>query len=621
METKRQRSQRPQTFQPSKIHLRVVQDFVVNHCQGFDWAKTALGAIRARDLPTLLKLSKALSSGLHTILADQRNEDQSAVSAFRLTSQFVALVGKYQYPDGTIPGVDPRQAALDDLRVTERRNGRLNAIFRAHIARGTDRHWCLPLMRRVCCDVLGFTPFYERIFDQCDFSGGSSVLRSGGSTHFASKLARAEISGPQSGFDFFVTALSRNHHYTGVFLERDMSSGSLYYSWEVLHERLAALHQDVDYNKIDVVPKAADKGRTIGKEPEELNFLQKGIDLEIRAKLKARLKIDLSDQRRNQRFAYLGSTQKEDPYVTLDLKGASNGVLTELVRSLLPPRWFKLLDQTRSHYGMFPEWDTKFKGCKPDDRKVRYEMFCSMGNGFCFPLETLIFASAIIAAHRHCGHKLDYAVYGDDIIVRQSVALVTIECLLACGFRVNTDKTFIHGPFRESCGANWYGGQDVTPGYYKKPVTDFSTLYAMHNALHAWPDVQSGIRSTLQQVRHVVPEGKQYAWVTNQALRVPHDVCMSVKGTSWNRHVHTWSYPILVGLPVPDEDWVDAAVGVDPSTLIDHLLLTATLRGAMSHEPFHLRFSTKYVSRQTCHSAATTPRKRVAHNDTVDSLM
>lgn len=569
----------------------------------------ALGATRARDLQTLLKLSKEVSSSLHLILAGPRSEDQTAAAEYRIAGQFVALVGKYDYPDGTIPDVDPRQAALDDLRVTERRNAKLNTIFRAHLKRGTDRHWCLPLMRDVFCRVLGRTPFYERIFDLCDFSGGSSVLRTGDATHFASKLASGQISGPSAAVDLFVTAISRNHHYTGVFLERS-SSGATYYSYDVLCERVRALHVLVDHNNIDVVPKSADIGRTIGKEPEMLNYLQKGIDLNMRELLRSKLKIDLSDQGRNQRLAYLGSVEETDPYVTLDLRGASNGVLTELVRSLTPPRWFKLLDQTRSHYGITPS-DDKHPLNEGSGVKFRYEMFCSMGNGFCFPLETLLFASAIIAAHKHVGAKLDYAVYGDDIIVRQSVALVVIECLRACGFRINTSKTFIFGPFRESCGANWYGGRDVTPGYFKKRIIDRPALYALHNTLARWPDVQSGLRSWLHAIEHVVPEGKQFGWVTNQALRLPQDMCMSVYGTKWDRHCHTWNYPILVGSPVPDVDWYKRLNVVDSDGIDDHMLLTAALRGAMPSEPFHLRFSTKYASRHTSDFVAPRPVRGV----------
>lgn len=588
MKAKDRSSIKSTRFKPNAIHLRAVQDFVTHHCQEFPWSKRALGALRARDYATLLRTGTEVEQSLHDLLADSCH-DLNVVSGarrFLLASQFVALVNKYAYPDGVLPGVDPVRNALDDLLSTEKRNKRLNVIFREHLRRGTERHWCIPMMRAEICRVLGRTPFFERILDQCDFSGGASVLRSGEATHLGVKLLGGQLSGPDAAFDYFVHAVFRNHQYTGAFVE-SVTRVEWEQTYETLYDRLSQLHKVVDYNTVTVVPKKANIGRTIGKEPEILNFLQKGIDLEMRMLLKTQLGIDLTDQTRNQRLAGAGSIIEIDPYVTIDLRGASNGVITELVRSVLPPRWFKFLDSTRSHHGMI------------DGVKHRYELFCSMGNGFCFPLESLIFASAIKAAHRHCGAKLDYAVYGDDIIVRQSVALVVIECLRACGFRTNTSKTFLFGPFRESCGANWYGGQEITPVYYKRQITSLSELYALHNSAKRWPVIQASLRSWLSTIEHAVPDGRQYSWVTDQALRLPMDMCMTVSGTRWNRSYQSWAFPILTSVPKPDLTWAEELVEDKTYSLQDHMTFTAMLRGSASAAPFHLRFTTTRKTTRT----------------------
>jgi hypothetical protein len=96
------------------------------------------------------------------------------------------------------------------------------------------------------------------------------------------------------------------------------------------------------------------------------------------------------------------------------------------------------------------------------DKVYSYSKFCSMGNGFCFPLETLIFAA--------CCHSVgagiagtDFSVYGDDIILRKAFAGDALKLLRVLGFSPNASKTFISGPFRESCGADWFGGVDVRP--------------------------------------------------------------------------------------------------------------------------------------------------------------
>jgi len=54
-------------------------------------------------------------------------------------------------------------------------------------------------------------------------------------------------------------------------------------------------------------------------------------------------------------------------------------------------------------------------------------------------------------------------VYGDDIIVPVDTLVHVIRYLEAFGLKVNTDKTFGTGKFRESCGGDYYDGVDVTP--------------------------------------------------------------------------------------------------------------------------------------------------------------
>jgi hypothetical protein len=53
-------------------------------------------------------------------------------------------------------------------------------------------------------------------------------------------------------------------------------------------------------------------------------------------------------------------------------------------------------------------------------------------------------------------------VYGDDIIVPVEFALAVHDELENFGFRVNVDKSFWTGKFRESCGKEYYDGHDIT---------------------------------------------------------------------------------------------------------------------------------------------------------------
>lgn len=107
-----------------------------------------------------------------------------------------------------------------------------------------------------------------------------------------------------------------------------------------------------------------------------------------------------------------------------------------------------------------------------------------MGNCTTFPLESLIFACVSRAATAYCGGSLELCrTYGDDIIVPQNAALLTLEVLRFLGFQPNCEKTFIHGPFRESCGRDTLWGVDVRPVYLRAVPTDDTAIYGLHNRL------------------------------------------------------------------------------------------------------------------------------------------
>lgn len=573
-------------------YCAVVRSFVQHYCGMFDWQDQVLGFVRARDFAKLLKHAKSVNSelidscthagGPHKVYAD--------LIAFKTATQYVALIKNYQFTPAEIAGLDPEAAALEDFLRVERRNTRLNKVFAAHRNRGTERHWCIPGIREVFCRVLGKTPPYEDIFDNCDYSGGAAVDIAGQKTHMATKLYADRMAGNPEVLGYLECAIRRNFHYAQVLncdkrdpWEPDLHAVVGSEEWfNTVFRVLYGQFKAVLYDEVMVVPKKADTGRTICKNTPANNFVQKGIDVVMRYLLKRVLNIDLTDQLTNQVMAGQGSTLDErDPYVTLDVSAASNSVLTELIRSVSPPRWFKLLDHSRSPYWML-------KG----GRLGTYQMFASMGNGFCFPLESLLFAAIVISASKHVGAIPDYRVYGDDIICRQSVALVVIECLKACGFKTNIDKTFVFGPFRESCGANWYGGEFITPGYIKERLTSLNKLHALHNTLKEYPKVQDTIRGL--QVSgdvHMVPNLKCWSWITDQAFLVSEDLAMTASLTAWDKSTQSFAYPILMTVPKADETWQNGRPRNSGASEL--LLQAAVLRGSFSDEPFHLRRETR----------------------------
>jgi len=142
---------------------------------------------------------------------------------------------------------------------------------------------------------------------------------------------------------------------------------------------------------------------------------------------------------------------------------ASDTLNYNTVAWLLPGDWFEYLSRVRSP--LF----------KLDGEVRKYAKFSSMGNGATFALETLIFASMLHAVGSRTG-----IAYGDDLTVEPELYPELCRLLKFFGFIPNLEKSYHTGPFRESCGKDYFQGADITPFYLRR--TDAWDLpYACHN--------------------------------------------------------------------------------------------------------------------------------------------
>jgi len=220
--------------------------------------------------------------------------------------------------------------------------------------------------------------------------------------------------------------------------------------------------------KLVCVPKSAKTYRTILVEPNLNAFVQQGIRQAMESRLK-QAGLSTDDQSRNARLARQGSIHND--LATIDLSSASDLICYELVKALLPSDWFHLLNYARTGAVLV------------NGTEIRLEKFSSMGNAKTFPLETLIFWAISTAAPEVFGSSFkqsDVAVYGDDIIVPTSGARQVYWALNAVGFSVNTAKSYVSGPFRESCGHDYYNGVNVRP-FYQKHLVSCETLFTLYN--------------------------------------------------------------------------------------------------------------------------------------------
>lgn len=235
-------------------------------------------------------------------------------------------------------------------------------------------------------------------------------------------------------------------------------------------------NRDLDFvkgNRFTTVPKDATKDRGIAIEPSLNLFYQLAYGQAMKSRIK-RAGIDLlcaSDIHR--RLACESSLHGD--LCTLDLSDASDTVCKMLVKLLLPTDWFDVLNALRSSYTLF------------EGKWVLLEKFSSMGNGFTFELETLIFLAISIVCTREAGVEpilgVNVSVFGDDIIV-PTVAYSNVKSMLSfLGFTLNAKKSFASGWFRESCGGDYFRGVSVRAHYQKENTDEPQQHIALANGL------------------------------------------------------------------------------------------------------------------------------------------
>jgi hypothetical protein len=224
--------------------------------------------------------------------------------------------------------------------------------------------------------------------------------------------------------------------------------------------------------------------RSIGAQPTCSGMLQLGVH-NIGRRLLMKVGIDLGDQNWNQKLALEGSRDWDnaDPLCTLDKTRASNMIAREILL-FFPPAWAKLLRRIRStHYDAPPEIG---------GGNHEYQLFAGMGNGTTFFVETLLFFAMAYATCEDKSveefvSKRQYAVYGDDVILRRRHAKRYMRLAHWFGFKFGANKTFLTGKFRESCGADYYEGVNVRPAYVKseggQPQMEQLDLIGVHNTL------------------------------------------------------------------------------------------------------------------------------------------
>lgn len=238
---------------------------------------------------------------------------------------------------------------------------------------------------------------------------------------------------------------------------------------------------ELHHGRLSFVPKNAVTERGIDEQPSLNMMFQLAIGDEMSRRLRLS-GLNLRSTAFNRQSARKGSV--DGSTATIDLESASDTISYWLVKHLLPAEWFSLLSAARCS-------TTTWKG-----EVIELQKFSAMGNGFTFPLESLIFWALTLAVSEH-PHEVN--VYGDDIVCHAYDYESVKDILQICGFTVNTTKSFSSGPFRESCGGDYFMGSNVRSCYPKHLVSGES-LFVMHN--HFW---RKSDMETCEAIKEFIP--------------------------------------------------------------------------------------------------------------------
>lgn len=269
-------------------------------------------------------------------------------------------------------------------------------------------------------------------------------------------------------------------------------------------------------NRLTFVPKNVDTSRVICIEPNLNMFLQQGIKAILEKRLIQYFGIDLSNQPEvNRELARKGSAN--DSYCTIDLSSASDSVSRKMLQATLPSDFLGWLEFVRSPTCTLPNGEVE-----------QLHMISSMGNATTFPLQTIIFACVVSAAYssldiemrkgyrvqskysvtdgvyEQITHLPNFGVFGDDIIVEKAAYARVVRLLNLLGFTINAEKSFNQGPFRESCGGDYFRGHN-TRGVYIKSLRTPASRYVAINRLNQWSSVSGlPLRRTIGRLQGAV---------------------------------------------------------------------------------------------------------------------
>lgn len=436
--------------------------------------------IKHRDVARLLEFAD--SWGLQSISL----KDWEAVADIAAVYQLSSLLKRYPFETEKSTRLEN---ALKKFYEAEQRCKEFNhSLWQDLASPSVESNVCIfTYARSFIHSVLGDYPEWNKVVKWSRHGPGATLSTQNGDISYYHKYARWPYDVTKAAYGHAVALIKSDERWHGA-LEDSYRDVMEIPKYQIIDQQVfwANVLHVVDGNRVTFVPKDARTERTIAVEPTINLMLQLGVDGYIRRRLK-RFQVNLDDQTKNQELARRGSI--DGSFSTIDLKAASDSVSNRLCELLLPPLWYDYLQDLRSPQGTLR------------NETIYYEKISSMGNGFTFALESLIFASIIYAVVRHKTperkRRYEFAVFGDDLIVETAYTEDVIEQLGRFGFATNLDKTFLQGPIRESCGTDWFRGHLIRPVFLTECPADVKGLFSARNRLQRSLELRFGMLESL----------------------------------------------------------------------------------------------------------------------------
>lgn len=308
-------------------------------------------------------------------------------------------------------------------------------------------------------------------------------------------------------------------------------------------------------SRLIAVPKTLKGPRLIASEPVSHQWCQQLVKDFLTRSLRGTpisSTIHFRDQSENQAFAKMASHTQS--HVTIDLSSASDRLSCWVVERAFRANSSLLLalHATRTRW-VVNTIDRK----SPQFHKLR--KFACMGSACTFPVQSYVFSilgcaallysrgvTPTISSIRKVAQEV--RVFGDDIIIPKDGWTVLQGLLGHLGLKVNPQKTYDSGNFRESCGLDAYDGHDVTPTYsmtypdVSRPESIMSCVATFNNfAMQGLLGTARYIKSRVARIKRLrllhVPIGSgTFGWFDIDGEGNGH------LNKRWNDHLHRVEY-------------------------------------------------------------------------------